>query len=62
MFHLARTWQLNGSINPGNGLNAPKELTRARKNTSTKVYYRLQPLRVCISGVIFDVASLITQT
>ena len=61
MSPLARTWQFNGSSNLEDGLKLPKELTKARKKY-LKVYYRLQPLRACISGVIFDVASLITQT
>lgn len=61
MLPLVRTWQFNGSIRSGNGLNLPKELTKARKNTSTKAYYRLQPLTACISGAIFDLAPTITQ-
>ena len=39
----------------------PKELTKARKNTSTKAYYGLQPLKACISGVIFDLVPAITR-
>ena len=62
MLPFARTRQLNGSVHSENGLILPNELTKSRKNTSTKVYYRLQPLTACISGVIFDVASLIPQT
>ena len=51
---MAQLASYNGSI-------LPKELTKARKNTSTKAYYRLQALKACISRVIFDLVPAITR-